>query len=211
MMWYDIYNMIYDMTWYDIHDMIWYTWYDMIWYMIWHDIIYMIWYDIWYDMIWYTWYDMIWYDIWYDMIWYTWYDMIWYMIWYDMIYDMTWYDIHDMIWYDMMWYDIWYDMIWYTWYDMISYHIISYDTIQVRFKLRSLLTFGNTSRCLLDRMFFGLKSRLEDRHKEKQQDLKIILFIRCNYVRYCISIYTHLQIFHRNKSQYRTPTDSRWN
>jgi len=51
-------------------------------------------------------------------------------------------------------------------------------------------------------MLFGLKCRLEDRHKEKQHDLKIILFVGSYYVRYGISIYTHLEVFYRHKPQY---------
>ena len=55
------------------HYMIWYNtyniWYDMM-YMIWYKIWYMIWYNtynIWYDMMYMIWYK-IWYMIWYDMI-----------------------------------------------------------------------------------------------------------------------------------------------
>ena len=107
--WYDIYIICYDMTWYDIM-----SWHDMtrLWRMtldLWR-MTYVMWPDIWYD-IWYMIRYMIWYDIWCDM----WCDVMWYMIydtWYIM-YDM----IHDMIWY--IWYDI-YDMIWYNiWYDTI--------------------------------------------------------------------------------------------
>ena len=59
---YDIWYMIYDMTWHDMtwHDM---TWHDMTWQdMTWHD---MTWHDMtWHDMTWHdmTWHDMIWYD-----------------------------------------------------------------------------------------------------------------------------------------------------
>jgi len=67
MIWYDIYDIWYDMIRYMIRYKI---WYDTIWYMIRYDIRYDTIYDTWYDKIWY---DMVWYDIWNDMLWY---DMI---------------------------------------------------------------------------------------------------------------------------------------
>ena len=80
------------------------------WYDIYDMIRYMMWYDIWYDMTRYDiWYDMIWYMIWYDTIWYIWYDTIWYIIYAMIRYDILYYIWYD-IWYDTIRYDIWYDI-----------------------------------------------------------------------------------------------------